>query len=258
MSDRPRRPMAMFPDLAEASVLITGGGSGIGAALTDAFLGQGARVAFIDIVESAGFVAEMEAKHGRAPLWLEADLRDPAAIEAAVVQARAAHGPIGKLICNAARDERTRMGEVAPERWDDLHAVNIRHFYFAAQACLEDLKATPGAAIVNFTSTSFMQQVADLQVYQAAKAAVIGLTRGQARDLGRFGVRANALAPGWVMTERQRRLWATPEALEAHLALQAVPEALAPEDMAGPCLFLASDASAAITAQVLVADRGRV
>jgi NAD(P)-dependent dehydrogenase (short-subunit alcohol dehydrogenase family) len=249
---------AIHPDLRDASVLITGGGGGIGAALTDGFLAQGARVAFIDVVESAAFVAAMAEKHGRAPLWLNADLRDVAALEAAVARARAAHGPIAKLICNAARDTRSTIGEVDAAFWDDMHAVNIRHFYFAAQACLDDLKATPGAAIVNFGSVSYMQGDANLQVYMAAKSAVIGLTRGQARDLGRFGVRANVVVPGWVMTERQKALWVTPEALARHLSLQCVAQEVQPEELVGPCLFLASDAARAMTGQSVIVDRGRV
>jgi NAD(P)-dependent dehydrogenase (short-subunit alcohol dehydrogenase family) len=247
-----------FPDLEGASVLITGGGTGIGAALTEGFLEQGAKVAFIDFVDCAGFVERMRQAHGRAPLWIEADLRDPAAIERAVAEARAAHGPIAKLVCNAARDARTPHSGVTQEVWDDLHAINIRHFFFTAQACVEDLKATPGAAIVNFTSGSFLQANPDMQVYMAAKSGVIGLTRGQARDLGAFGVRVNAIAPGWVLTERQRELWATPEAVEAHLALQCVRREIPPEDMAGPCLFLASDAARAMTAQTIIVDLGRV
>jgi NAD(P)-dependent dehydrogenase (short-subunit alcohol dehydrogenase family) len=249
---------AVFADLREASVLITGGGSGIGAALTDAFLGQGARVAYIDIEDGSAFVAAMGAKHGRAPLWIDADLRDIAAIERAVDRAREAHGPIGKLVCNAARDSRTALGQVDPELWDDLQAINLRHAYFAAQACVEDLKATPGAAIVNFTSTSFMLPNAGMEVYMAAKAGIIGLTRGQARDLGPFGVRANCIAPGWVMTERQKKLWATPEAVAGHLKRQCAPREIQPEEMAGPCLFLAAQASSAITAQTLIVDLGSV
>jgi NAD(P)-dependent dehydrogenase (short-subunit alcohol dehydrogenase family) len=248
----------MHPDLKGASVLITGGGSGIGAALVEGFLAQGAQVAFIDVIETDAFVAALAKKHGRAPLAIRADLRDVDAIEQAVAAARAAHGPVAKLICNAARDTRSTVGQVDAAFWDDMHAVNLRHFYFTAQACAEDLKATPGAAIVNFTSVSFMQSNPDLEVYMAAKAGVIGLTRGQARDLGRFGVRANAIAPGWVMTERQKELWVTPEALREHLSLQCVAQEIAPEEMVEPCLFLASDASRAMTAQTIVVDRGRV
>jgi NAD(P)-dependent dehydrogenase (short-subunit alcohol dehydrogenase family) len=248
----------VHPDLKEASVLITGGGSGIGAALVEGFLEQGARVAFIDVLDATEFVARMAEKHGRAPLAIRADLRDVAAIEAAVAEARAAHGPIAKLVCNAARDTRSTLGAVDAAFWDDMHAVNLRHFYFTAQACAEDLKATPGAAIVNFTSGSFLQANADMEVYMAAKSGVIGLTRGQARDLGRFGVRANAIAPGWVMTERQRELWATPEAVAEHLALQCVDREIAPDEMVEPCLFLASDAARAMTAQTMIVDLGRV
>ncbi len=249
---------AIHPDLAGASVLVTGGGSGIGASLVEGFLAQGARVAFIDVVDSAGFVADMTTRHGAAPLWIRADLRDVEAIEAAVAEARAAHGPISKLVCNAARDDRTAPGSVSVELWDDMQAVNLRHVYFTAQACLEDLKSVPGAAVVNFSSVSFLQAMADLQVYMAAKAGIVGLTRGQARDFGAFGVRVNALFPGWVLTERQRALWATPEALAAHLSQQCIRREILPEDMVGPCLFLASDAARAMTAQTMVVDMGRV
>ncbi len=246
----------IFPDLKDAHVLVTGGGSGIGAALVDAFLGQGSRVSFIDILDGAAFAQAMGERHGAAPLWIEADLTDLAAIEEAVARARAAQGPVARLICNAARDTRTTLGAVDGATWDALQAVNLRHAYFTAQACAEDLKAA-GGAIVNFTSTSYLIAVADLQVYMAAKAGIVGLTRGQARDFGRFGVRANALAPGWVMTERQRTMWATPEAVASHLSQQCIGREIAPEEMAGPCLFLASDAASAVTGQVLLADLGR-
>lgn len=246
----------IFPDLKDAHVLVTGGGSGIGAALVDAFLAQGSRVSFIDIADGAAFADAMAAKHGAPPLWIEADLTDVAAIEAAVARAGAAHGPVARLICNAARDTRTTLGAVDAATWDAMHAVNLRHAYFTAQSCAEDLKATRGA-IVNFTSTSYLIAVADLQVYMAAKSGIVGLTRGQARDFGKFGVRANALAPGWVMTERQRALWATPEAVAAHLSQQCIGREIQPAEMAGPCLFLASEAASAVTGQVLLADLGR-
>ena len=246
----------MFPDLKGASVLITGGGSGIGAALVEGFLEQGARVAFIDVLDSGALCDALAAKHGARPLWIDADLRDADAMARAVGAAREAHGPVSRLVCNAARDTRTTLGAVDPALWDDMHAVNLRHAYFMGQLCAEDLKAARGA-IVNFTSTSYLIATPDLQVYQAAKAGIVGLTRGQARDLGPFGVRANALAPGWVMTERQKTLWATPEAVARHLAQQCIGREIEPREMVGPCLFLASDAASAVTGQVLLADLGR-
>lgn len=249
---------ARFPDLEAASVFITGGGSGIGAALTEGFLRQGARVAFIDMAQEQGasLADTLEHRIGNRPLFLHGDVTDNHAVRRALDAARAAHGPVTVLVNNAARDDRHVMGEVDAASWDANHAINLRHQFFTAQAVAEDMKEAGGGSIVNFTSTGFMMNVGDYPVYAAAKAGVIGLTKSLAGALGPHGIRVNALAPGWVMTERQRALWAREGNVEAHVARQCIRREMQPQDVIAPCLFLASRASAMMTAQTMIVDGG--
>lgn len=251
-------PSARFADLEGASVLITGGGTGIGASLTLGFASQGARVAFIDIAEapSKALCDEIANLTGSRPLFLNADLRDVAALRAAVEAAEAAHGPVGVLVNNAANDIRHAAETVTVDEWDDNLSINLRPHFFTVQAVVPGMKKEGRGAIVNFTSTSFMLNLGDMPAYTAAKAGIIGLTKGLAGRYGKDGIRVNAIAPGWVITERQRQLWAAPDKLEAHIARQAIPREMHPDDMVGPCLFLASDASAMLTAQTLIVDGG--
>ena len=251
-------PSARFPDLEGASVLITGGGSGIGAALTEGFALQGAKVAFIDIAEapSAALCERVEKSAKRRPLYLKTDLRDVEALRAAVARAAAAHGPATVLINNAALDTRHAAEEVTVEFWDDNQSINLRPHFFTAQAVAAGMKQAGGGSIINFTSTSFLINHPDMPSYTAAKAGIIGLTKGLAGRLGKDGIRVNAVAPGWVITERQRELWVTDEALAAHVAKQCIKEVMQPDDMVGTCLFLASDASRMLTAQTLIVDGG--
>lgn len=251
-------PSARFADLEGASVLITGGGSGIGAKLTEGFARQGARVAFIDIAEkpSEALAGELEAATGNRPLYLKADLTDIDALRAAVEKARAAHGPVTVLVNNAARDDRHAAEDLSPEAWDANLSINLRPHFFTIQAVAPGMRERGGGSIVNFTSTSFMLNIGDMPAYTAAKAGIIGLTKGLAGRYGKDGIRVNAIAPGWVITERQRELWVTEEKLQAHIARQAIPKTMLPDDMVGPCLFLASDASAMLTAQTLIVDGG--
>jgi NAD(P)-dependent dehydrogenase (short-subunit alcohol dehydrogenase family) len=251
-------PTARFPDLENVSVLITGGGSGIGAALVEGFARQLARVAFIDIVEeaSASLCERVEKRTGNRPLFLKADLRKVEELRAAVLAAAGAHGPITVLINNAARDDRHALEEVTPDYWDANQALNLRPHFFTAQAVAPGMKEAGRGSIINFTSTSFLINHPDMPSYTAAKAGIIGLTKGLAGHLGPHGIRVNAVAPGWVMTERQRELWATPESLAAHVARQCIREVMEPDDLIGICLFLASDASRMLTAQTVIIDGG--
>jgi len=251
-------PSARFTDLEGASVLITGGGSGIGAKLTEGFARQGSKVAFIDIAEKASHALcdEIEAATGNRPLYLSADLRDIASLRAAVTKASAAHGPITALVNNAARDDRHAAEDLTPEGWDNNLAINLRPHFFTAQAVYEGMRKAGHGSIVNFTSTSYMLNIGDMPAYTAAKAGIVGLTKGLAGRYGKDGIRVNAIAPGWVITERQRELWVTEEKLNSHISRQAIPKEMRPEDMVGPCLFLASDASAMLTAQTLIVDGG--
>jgi NAD(P)-dependent dehydrogenase (short-subunit alcohol dehydrogenase family) len=256
--DHAMMPSAKFPDLENASVLITGGGSGIGAALVEGFARQHARVAFIDIAEkpSAALCERLESSIGTRPLFLKADLRDVEALRQAAATAADVHGPVTILINNAALDDRHAMEEVTPEYWDANQALNLRPHFFTAQAVTPGMKQAGHGSIINFTSTSFLINHPDMPSYTAAKAGIFGLTKGLAGHLGPHGIRVNAVAPGWVMTERQRELWVTPESLEAHIARQCIRQAMAPDDLVGVCLFLASDASRMLTAQMLIVDAG--
>lgn len=249
---------ASFPDLDGASVLITGGGSGIGAALTEGFARQGSRVAFIDIAREASraLCAALETACRHVPLFIEADLRDIDALRAGVAEAAAAHGPITILVNNAALDDRHALDTVTPDYWDANQAINLRPHFFAAQAVAEGMKIAGRGAIVNFTSTSFMLNQGDMPSYSAAKGGIVGLTKGLAGALGPHGIRVNAIAPGWVVTERQEKLWIMPERLQAHIGRQCLRRAIEPADMVGPCLFLASDAARMLTAQTLIVDGG--
>jgi NAD(P)-dependent dehydrogenase (short-subunit alcohol dehydrogenase family) len=251
-------PSAIFPDLKDAAVLITGGGTGIGAALTEGFVRQGSKVAFIDVAvaPSEALVERLAKETGARPLFIECDLRDIEALRAAVAKAEAAHGPATVLINNAAFDERHDIADVTLDYWENNQAINIRPHFFMAQAVFEGMKRAGHGSIINFTSTSFMINHPDMPSYTAAKAGIIGLTKGLAGRLGRHGIRVNAVAPGWVMTERQRTLWVTPEALATHVARQCINEEMAPSDMVGPCLFLASDAARMFTAQTMIVDGG--
>ena len=252
-------PSARHPDLDGASVLITGGGSGIGAALTTAFADQGAKVAFIDYDREASeaLVAQVTSKGG-AVRFLHADLRDLEALKAAATEAADVHGPVSVLVNNAARDDRDAVEAVTEGSWDDNHAINLRPHFFTAQAVVPGMKALGRGSIVNFTSTAYMINGGAYPVYAAAKAGIVGLTKSLAGALGPHGIRVNAIAPGWVLTERQRRLWVTEEALAAHIDRQCLKTELQAEDMVGACLFLASDASRVMTAQTLIVDGGVV
>ncbi len=251
-------PSAKFPDLQGASVLITGGGSGIGAALTEGFARQGCKVSFIDIAEepSRELVEKVSKSTGNRPLFIMADLRDTEALRSAVAEAASANGAATVLINNAAYDQRHNMKDVTVEFWDENQAINLRPQFFAVQAVAPGMIKAGKGSIINFTSTSFMINSPDMPSYTAAKAGVIGLTKGLAGKLGPDGIRVNAVAPGWVMTERQRRLWVTEKAINAHIEKQCIREAMQPADMVGPCLFLASDASRMLTAQTLIVDGG--
>jgi NAD(P)-dependent dehydrogenase (short-subunit alcohol dehydrogenase family) len=251
-------PTTIFPDLEGASVLITGGGTGIGAALTEGFVRQGSRVAFIDIAAGASeaLCRRLHAETGNPPLFFDVDLRDLEALRGVTAIVAEKHGPVAVLVNNAARDDRHQIEDVTAEFWNDNHAVNLRPHFFAVQAVVEAMKAAGRGSIVNFSSISFMINGPDYPVYAAAKAGVIGLTKGLAGALGPHGIRVNAIAPGWVLTERQRQLWVTEEGLKAHIDRQCLKEEMQPDDIVGPCLFLASDASRMVTAQTLIVDGG--
>lgn len=248
---------AIYPSLAGRTVIVTGGGSGIGAAIVRGFARQKAKVGFVDIKrdDSEALAAELS-RDGATVRCAVADITDIAALRAAIAELRAALGPIGVLVNNAAHDERHKTEEVTPEYWDQRIAVNLKHQFFAAQAVLPDMKAAGGGAIINFGSTSWMIGQGGMAAYTAAKSAVLGLTRSLARDYGQFNIRVNAIAPGWIMTERQIQLWLTPEGEQELLRRQCLKRKLVPDEVAKFAVFLASDEASACTNQHYVVDGG--
>jgi NAD(P)-dependent dehydrogenase (short-subunit alcohol dehydrogenase family) len=250
--------LPIFPDLNGASVFVTGGGSGIGAALTEGFLRQGARVAFCQRSDATAFVAEMEEKTGNRPLFLPCDITDMAALSKVLGDAAAAHGAIGVLVNNAANDKRHKTLETDEAFWDWSIAINLKAYFFAAKAVIPGMQAMGGGSIINFTSISYMMGNAGYPVYTAANSGINGMTRSLAREFGPDRIRVNALAPGWVLTQKQRDMWVTPEGLAAHLARQCIPDEIVEEDITGGVLFLASSASRMMTGQALVIDGGVV
>ncbi len=249
---------ASFHDLKDASVFITGGGSGIGAALTEGFLAQGAKVAFVQRSDCGEFVAASGEKYGRAPLFIKCDITDAEALKNSLKQAANAHGPIAVLVNNAANDTRHTLADLTTEQWDQGMNVNLRPHFISAQAVAADMQAAGGGSIINFSSISYMMGNSGYPAYVTSKAAITGLTRALARELGAGNIRVNALMPGWVLTARQKDLWATPDALAAHLDRQCLKEHLVEQDIVDATLFLASDTSRMMTGQALVVDGGVV
>jgi len=245
---------ATYPSLRGRSVFVSGGGSGIGASIVEHFAAQGSKVGFVDINEPAS--KAVAAKTGA--LFLKCDIKDVKAYQSALAEMASKLGPITVLVNNAAHDERHKLEDVTVEFWDDRIAVNLRHAFFAIQAVVPGMKKAGGGSIVNFSSISYHTMTANLSVYQAAKAATIGMTRGLARDLGADGIRLNSVTPGWIMTQRQIDLWLTPEAEADLMKAQVLKEKVYPPDIARMVLFLASDDSRLISAQNFVVDGGRM
>ena len=248
-----------YAGLADRVVLITGGASGIGAAFVRAFANQQARVAFLDIDAAAGeaLVREVAAASGSAPLFVACDLLDIDALRDAMAQVRITLGDAAVLVNNAANDQRQVLSEVTPEQFDWMIGVNLKHVFFAAQAVVPQMQARGGGSIINMSSVAWMRGAPALPAYAAAKAAIVGFTNSLARLVGPDRIRVNAIAPGMVITERQRQLWYPDEQkIDELRSRQAIPDAVTPDDIASLALFLASDESQRITRQCFQVDGG--
>ena len=245
---------ARYPSLQDRVVLVTGGASGIGAEMVAHFIAQGARVAFLDFDKPGGDATA--ARTGA--MFAFCDLRDIAALRAALAEVRGKLGPITVLVNNAARDDRHGLATVEPEYWDERMHTNLRHQFFCAQAVAPMMKEAGFGSIINMGSVSWMKSQGGMPAYTTAKAAIRGLTRGLARDLGPDRIRVNEVVPGWIFTERQLEKWATPEAEAANMERQCLKERLYPPDIARMVLWLAADDSRMVTAQHFVVDGGTV
>jgi D-xylose 1-dehydrogenase len=249
----------LYSGLAGRVVLITGGASGIGAAFVRAFAGQQARVAFLDVdaEAAAALVREVADACGAAPLFVSCDLLDITALRGAIADVHATLGNAAVLVNNAANDQRQVLSDVTPAEFDWAMGVNLRHVFFAAQAVVPQMQAGGGGSIINMSSIAWMRGAPALPVYAAAKAAIVGFTNSLARQVGPDRIRVNAIAPGMVITERQRRLWYKDERQITEVrARQIIPDAVTPEDVARMALFLASDESLRITRQCFLVDAG--
>jgi D-xylose 1-dehydrogenase len=251
---------ARYPSLAGRAVVVTGGASGIGESIVRHFARQGARVAFFDVQDEAAqrLVDELKAEGCQAPLFIHCDLTDVAAIKGAVERVLGAWGTVDVLVNNAANDQRHTTDEVTPEFWNESMAVNLRPQFFMIQAVLPAMRKAGRGSIINMSSISWMIPSTGLPLYMTAKAAIVGLTRTMAHELGPHNIRVNAVLPGAIATERQKRLWYTKEYKAEILASQALKRDILPEDVARLVLFLAADDSSAITNQSYVVDGGWV
>jgi len=248
---------AIYPSLADKRVIITGGGSGIGAGLVEAFVGQGSKVAFVDVMDDASrlLVEQLSPDAVHAPHYVHCDLTDTPSVQRTMAQLEEYLGGVDILINNAANDDRHTIEEVTPEYWDERMAVNLRHQFFAAQAVVPAMKRAGRGVILNFGSISWHLALPDLILYQTAKAAIEGMTRSMARDLGRSNIRVNTIVPGNVETPRQMK-WYTAEGEAEIIAAQCLNGRVQPDDVAALVLFLASDDARMCTGHDYFVDAG--
>lgn len=243
---------AIYPSLKGKRVVVTGGGSGIGAGLVEAFVRQGAEVHFLDVLEEESrALAASFAKAEIAPVFHRCDLTDASAIEGCFEKI----GPVDVLVNNAGNDDRHTLDEVTPAYFDERIAVNLRHMIFCAKAVVPAMKARGGGAIINFGSISWHLGLPDLVLYETAKAGIEGMTRALARELGPFGIRVTCVAPGNVRTPRQMK-WYTPEGEAEIVAQQCLKARIEPSDVAALVLFLASDDARMCTGHEYWIDAG--
>jgi len=251
---------ATYPSLSGRVIVVTGGASGIGEAIVEAFAGQNAQVAFLDIQDDAAvaLVERLTSAGATAPLYCHCDLTDIAAVQQTVEAIVQRFGTVDALVNNAANDTRHTIAEVTPAYWDQSIAVNLRHQFFMAQAVIPSMQKAQRGSIINMSSIGWVIPSTRQVVYVTSKAAIVGLTRSLSHELGADNIRVNCIMPGAILTERQQRLWLT-EAYKAEvLANQALKRMILPEEVARLILFLASDDSSAITNQSYVIDAGWV
>jgi NAD(P)-dependent dehydrogenase (short-subunit alcohol dehydrogenase family) len=249
---------ATYPSLKDKVVFITGGGSGIGACLVEAFARQGAKVAFVDIAVAASeaLVGRLQEASSASVLFLPCDITDIEALRRAIATVRDKLGGIGVLLNNAANDQRHATLDVSVDYWNERIAINQRPQFFAAQAVIPQMQSLGGGVIINFGSVSWMLKQGGMAAYTTAKASVQGLTRSLARDFGRDNIRVNTIVPGWILTERQVELWLDPESDQARRNGQCLDIRLQPHHVAAMALFLAADDSSGCTAQDFIVDAG--
>jgi NAD(P)-dependent dehydrogenase (short-subunit alcohol dehydrogenase family) len=245
---------ASYPSLMGKTVFVSGGASGIGAEIVRAFADQGAKVGFLDIDQLTS--AALSDETGAA--YEICDLRDIDAMQKGLATLKERLGPASVLVNNAARDDRHNWQDVTPEYWDERQGTNLRHMFFAIQSVAPDMIAAGGGSIINMGSNSWWEAGGGFPAYATAKAAVHGLTRTMARDLGRHRIRVNTVVPGWIMTDRQKELWATPDALEKHRDRQCLPDLIEPVFVARMVLFLASDDAAMCSANNYMVEAGSI
>lgn len=251
---------AIYPDLANSCVFITGGASGIGKALVTAFHQQGSKVAFIDCQQDRAEQLCLDLSEGSqtAPFFQYCDVQDINALQNCIAEVTEVFGPIKVLLNNAGSDQRQQFDQLTAAEWDQCLNINLKPHFFTAQAVAKQMRQHACGSIINISSNSAMLGLTGYPAYVAAKAGILGLSKALARELGPTGIRVNSLVPGWVMTEKQQQLWVTEQALADCLAQQALKQTIAEHDIAAAALFLASDASRMITGQALVVDGGRV
>ncbi|PYX81978.1 MAG: 3-oxoacyl-ACP reductase [Acidobacteria bacterium] len=251
---------ATYPSLRDRVIIVTGGASGIGEAIVDACAVQRARVAFLDIQDSAAeqLIERLDAAGGTRPVYYHCDLTDIDALQKSVQQILDRFQIVDVLVNNAGNDTRHSIAEVTSEYWDRCIAVNLKHQFFMAQAVIPAMKKARRGSIINMSSIGWAIPSTNMPVYVTAKAAIVGMSRTLAHELGADNIRVNCVMPGAILTERQKRLWFT-EAYQAEiLASQALKRMILPQEVARLVLFLAADDSSAITNQSYVIDGGWV
>ena len=252
--------IASYPSLENKVVIVTGGASGIGESIVEQFVIQKSKVAFIDIEDklAKNLIERINKKYNTKPLFIKCDLKNISELKDSIQQVKQDLGPISILINNAANDERHNIDDVTPEYWDDRMNINLKHYFFSTQSVYKDMKKLGKGTIVNIGSFSWMKGQGGMPGYTTAKSAIMGLTRTLARDLGIHNIRVNCIVPGWIITDRQKKLWLTPEIEKQQLEDQCIKRMLVPEDISKAVLFFASDQSSGCTAQNYVIDGGIV